>query len=209
MRDIGSNNDEEIIFADDAIFERRADESWIILRNGHIQYRKHGSSEGDTVAFTQITRPTGLAGENFPKRKWTGFFELGFRDFLDQYPKAKADPRQASQWMSEALERFGIPILALAHTMLGLALVNLWGGATGRSSKLAAAVIVCGILFVHFMLVLACEFASSQGVFLAIIVAIAMAAEMLAAVALFFHAMRRCRLSRTRMRGSVALDTGA
>lgn len=71
MRDIDSNGEEEVIFADDAIFERRSDESWIILRNGHIQYRKAGT-DGDTVAFTQITRPTGLAGENFPKRKWIG-----------------------------------------------------------------------------------------------------------------------------------------
>ena len=37
MQDIASNGDEEVIFADDAIFERRKDESWIILRNGHIQ----------------------------------------------------------------------------------------------------------------------------------------------------------------------------
>jgi lipopolysaccharide export system permease protein len=208
MQDIASNGDEEVIFADNAIFERRKDESWIILRNGHIQYRKANSTEaGDNVAFTQITRPTGLAGENFPKRKWTGFFELGFRDFLDQYSKAQKEPRQASQWWSEALERFGIPILALAHTMLGLALVNLWGGTTGRSSKFATGMIVCGILFLHFMLVLACEFASSQGVTLAMIVAAAMGAEMLTGAALFAWAMRPPRLASNTARRMHALAT--
>jgi lipopolysaccharide export system permease protein len=206
MRDVASNGDEEIIFADDAIFERRADESWIILRKGHIQYRKTGSTDdGDTVAFTQITRPTGLAGENFPKRKWTGFFELGFHDFLAQYARAQRDPRQASQWWSEALERFGIPILALAHTMLGLALVNLWGGTTGRNSKFAAGMVVCGILFLHFMLVLACEFASSQGVTLARAVAAAMGAEMLIGAGLFLWAMRPPRAISERPRRVPAL----
>lgn len=195
MRDVSNNGDEEVIFADDAIFERRADESWIILRNGHIQYRKPNASEGDTVAFTQITRPTGLAGENFPKRKWTGFSELGFTDFINQYYKIQPNSRQVLQWTSEALERFGIPILALAHTMLGLALVNLWGGSTGRSSKLAAAMIVCGILFIHFMIVLACEFASSQGLVLAASVAAAMIAEILISSVLFLRAMRPPRLS--------------
>lgn len=195
MRDVSNNGDEEVIFADDAIFERRADESWIILRNGHIQYRKPNASEGDTVAFTQITRPTGLAGENFPKRKWTGFSELGFIDFINQYYKIQPNSRQVLQWTSEALERFGIPILALAHTMLGLALVNLWGGSTGRSSKLAAAMIVCGILFIHFMIVLACEFASSQGLVLAASVAAAMIAEILISSVLFLRAMRPPRLS--------------
>ncbi len=204
MRDLDSNNEEEVIFADDAIFERRADESWIILRNGYIQYRKAGT-DGDTVAFTQITRPTGLAGENFPKRKWTGFFELGLRDFLDQYPKAQKDPRQASQWASEALERFGIPILALAHTMLGLALVNLYRGNTARSGKFAAAMIVCGILFVHFMVVLAAEFASSQGVTLAIIVACAIAAQILFSALLFWLSMRPPRsVRRSRRRAALA-----
>jgi lipopolysaccharide export system permease protein len=208
MRDVADKGDEEVIFADDAIFERRADESWIILRNGHIQYRKAGSTDdGDTVAFTQITRPTGLAGENFPKRKWTGFFELGFHDFLAQYQRAQRDPRQASQWWSEALERFGIPILALAHTMLGLALVSLWGGTTGRSSKFMAGMIVCGILFLHFMLVLACEFASNQGVALAQIVAITMGMEMLVGAGLFAWAIRPPRAIREPSRRTPALAT--
>lgn len=192
MRDIDSSGEEEVIFADDAIFERRTDESWIILRNGHIQYRKQGT-DGDTVAFTQITRPTGLAGENFPKRKWTGFFEMPLREFFASYEKIKNDPRQLSQWTSEALERFGIPILALAHTMLGLALINLYGGNTGRSSKLTAAIVLCGILFVHFMLVLAAEFASSQGTTLAFIVAGAIVLQMLISIFLFWYAMRRPR----------------
>jgi lipopolysaccharide export system permease protein len=192
MRDIDSNGEEEVIFANDAIFERRADESWIILRNGHIQYRKQGA-DGDNVAFTQITRPTGLAGENFPKRKWTGYFEMPLGDFLNSYEKARNDSRQLSQWASEALERFSIPILALAHTMLGLALVNLYGGNTGRSSKFAAAMVLCGILFVHFMLVLAAEFASSQGTTLAIIVACAIVLQILISIFLFWRAMRRPR----------------
>lgn len=197
MRDVSNNGDEEVIFADDAIFERRADESWIVLRNGHIQYRKRNATDGDTVAFIQITRPTGLAGENFPKRKWTGFSELGFTDFINQHAKIQPNSRQVLQWTSEALERFGIPILALAHTMLGLALVNLWGGSTGRSSKFTAAMIVCGILFIHFMIVLACEFASSQGLVLAATVAAAMIAEILISAILFLRAMRPPRLSPT------------
>src|SRR5690606_30477225 len=108
---------------------------------------------------------------------------------LSHYGEARRDPRQASQWASEALERFGIPILALAHTMLGLALINLWGG-TARDSRTATAAIVCFILLIHFLLVLACEFASSQGVGLAIGVAAAMAAEMLASMILFLRSLR-------------------
>lgn len=190
MREVDDNNEEQIIFADDAIFERRENESWLILRNGHIQYHKPGSTENDVVDFKQIIRPTGLAGKKFPKRKWTGFFEMGLTKFLQQYPKAQKTPRQASQWASEALERFGIPILALAHTMLGLALVNLWGGATGRNSKTATMAIVCLILLIHFLTVLACEFASSQGVTFALAVAATMAVEIALSVVLFLRSLR-------------------
>ena len=122
---------------------------------------------------------------NSPKNKKIS----SLKDFLGQYAKAQRDPRQASQWASEALERFGIPILALAHTMLGLALVNIWGG-TGRNGKTAAAAIVCFILLVHFLLVLSCEFASSQGVALAIATAIAMALEIVISVVLFLRSLR-------------------
>jgi hypothetical protein len=76
--------------------------------------------------------------------------------------------------------------------------VNLWGAATARGSKLNAGIVVCVILFLHFMLVLACEFASSQGVKLAVFVASAMVLEMLAGAALFLRAMRMPRLRETR-----------
>lgn len=206
MREIDDNGEEQIIFANDAIFERRENESWLILRNGHIQYHKPKTAEDDVVAFTQIIRPTGLAGKKFPKRKWTGFFEMRMTDFLDHYAKAKQDPRQASQWASEALERFGIPFLALAHTMLGLALVNLWGGSTGRSSKLTSAVIVCSILLLHFLTVLACEFASSQGVNFALAVAAIMATEVVASVVLFLRSLRLRPARRSRKQAAALLS---
>ncbi len=53
-----SDDEELIIFARDAIFDRREQESWIVLRDGYMQTRKPGDTEFDVVAFTQITRPT-------------------------------------------------------------------------------------------------------------------------------------------------------
>jgi nitrogen fixation/metabolism regulation signal transduction histidine kinase len=81
--------------------------------------------------------------------------------------------------------------------MLGLALVNMWGG-TGRNSKTATAAIVCFILLVHFLLVLSCEFASSQGVALAIATAIAMMLEIVISVVLFLRSLRLRPAARSR-----------
>ncbi len=132
-----TNEDEELIFfARDAIFERRENETWIILRDGHMQSRKIGQSDYDTVSFTQITRPTGLAGMKLPKREWTGYFELETSKFLAEYANAQKAPRKESEWISEALERFGIPILALGHTLLGLAYCHALAGHGSKQSDI-------------------------------------------------------------------------
>ncbi len=204
-----SDDEELIIFARDAIFDRREQESWIILRDGYMQTRKPGDTEFDVVAFTQITRPTGLAGLKLPKRGWTGYFELGPINFLSEYSNAQKDPRKASQWASEALERFGVPALALAHTLLGLALVAIWGGTTGRSSKITTALIAGLVLLVHFLIVLACEFASSQGVVFAFAVALAMVVEIAIAALLFVHAIGRRRMRTFVGATSAPLASGA
>jgi lipopolysaccharide export system permease protein len=205
-------NDEEevIIFARDAIFDRRDQESWIILKDGYIQSRKPGDTEYDVVAFKQVTRPTGLAGLKLPKRGWTGYPELATSNFLDEYSKAQNDPLKASQWASEALERFGIPLLAFAHTLLGLALVAIWGSATGRSSKMSTVLIAGFVLLVHFLIVLGCEFASSQGVAFAFGVAVAMATEIVLAVCLFLIAVGRWSARRLVVgRASMPVASGA
>ncbi len=45
---------------------------------------------------------------------------------------ARDDPRQYGEWVAEAAKRFALPLLAVAHTLLAVALTLTFGNITGR-----------------------------------------------------------------------------
>jgi hypothetical protein len=48
----------------------------------------------------------------FPKRDWTAEFELGPLEFLKLPVDEQIDPARGGRWVSEAVKRFGIPLLS-------------------------------------------------------------------------------------------------
>jgi lipopolysaccharide export system permease protein len=69
---------------------------------------------------------------DLPDRGWRGVYELSAVDFLAGAEAAKADPRQLGEWAAEAAKRFGVPLLAIGHTLFAMALALTFGNVTGR-----------------------------------------------------------------------------
>ncbi|MGE0195191.1 MAG: permease, partial [Methylocystis sp.] len=91
-----------------------------------------------------------------PDRGWRGVYELSAGDFLANYAAAKGDRRQLGEWTAEAAKRFGVPSLAIAHTLLAMALVLTFGNITGRRGA-AGSFAVIAIPAVHIGFLVALE----------------------------------------------------
>jgi hypothetical protein len=65
-------------------------------------------------------------------RDWRGVYELSAAPFIANRQQAVTDPHLLGEWAAEAAKRFGVPALALAHTLLALALGLTFGNITGR-----------------------------------------------------------------------------
>lgn len=153
IREITAENVEKNYFARKAMFVQREQQSLIVLFDGFVQSRTPGDPVLETMNFERIVEAVGLAGNELPKRDWTTEYELSTMDFLSARATMLGDPKTANIWNSEALKRFCVPILALAHALLGLALIMKWGTSTGR--KRMPVVAVCAILVtIHFLVVI-------------------------------------------------------
>ncbi len=103
--------------------------------------------------FDEYIIPINMQGAGgLPKRDWRGAFELTFSEFFPGRPGPELGPRRYAEWMSEGTKRFGIPILALAHSLLAIGLILNFSSATGRASAAATAIIaLIPILHIAFM----------------------------------------------------------
>jgi len=191
LKEVADDKEERVFFARDAIFERHENESWIVMRDGYVQSKKPGDQDENIVAFTQLSRPTGLAGTKLPKRSWIGYFELNLVDFLKAWPDARRDPIRNLQWISDALQRFGIPFLTFVHSVLGLALVARWSTTTGRSSQVTTGLICFGILQLHTLIVIGAEYAGRQGMVFVGAIAAIIVVEAIVATILFVRSVRQ------------------
>jgi lipopolysaccharide export system permease protein len=178
------DKDEEIITARQTQFQRTATGVVMIMSHGSIQTRPTDGSSMRTANFDQYVMPIDMQGSGgLPKRNWRGVFELPLGEFLQERAADSQDPWRAAEWMSEATKRFGIPILALAHAFLGIGLILNVSNATGRSSA-ATLLTVLAIPVAHIAILIGAETLVLKNPHLVIVVALAIAAEFAAGIAL-------------------------
>jgi lipopolysaccharide export system permease protein len=178
------SKDEEIITAQQTEFRRNATGVMLIMSHGSIQSRPTDGSSMRTANFDEYVMPIDMQGSGaLPKRNWRGVFELPLREFFKERAADMQDPRRFAEWTSEAAKRIGIPILALAHALLGIGLVLTVSSATGRSS-VAATLTILVVPVVHIAILIGAETLVRQNPSLVVLVGIAIAVEFIVALAL-------------------------
>ncbi len=148
---------EETITAARAEFRRNDSGVIVALSNGSIQTRSLTSNDVRIASFDEYAMALPMQGSGaLPDRGWKGVYELSASAFIANRELAKTDPRQYGEWTAEAAKRFGVPALALAHTLLAMALVLAFGNITGRRGA-AGGLIIIAIPAVHVGFLVALE----------------------------------------------------
>ncbi len=152
--------EEQTITAARAEFRRNDSGVIVALTNGSMQTRKLTGGDDKTVritAFDEYAMALPMQGSGgLPARDWRGVYELSAPEFFAQLAVVKADHRQMGEWMAEAAKRFGVPALAIGHTLLGMALVLTFGNITGRRGS-AGSLIVAAVPAAHILFLVALE----------------------------------------------------
>ena len=168
---------EETITANKAEFRRNESNVVMVLSRGQIQSRPDDGSHVRVSDFDEYAISLPMQGsQGLPPRPWKGVFELPMFEFVGYLKFAVYDPRIFAEWMSEAVKRFAIPLLALAHTLLGIGLVLNVASATGRRSVAASAVIAV-LPAVHIGILVAAEALIRVHPLFAVLVSVLVAAE--------------------------------
>jgi lipopolysaccharide export system permease protein len=104
------------------------------LSKGSIQTRSlTGAGDVKISNFDEYAMALPMQGSGaLPERGWHGVYELSPSGFKENFQQALVDQRQLGEWSAEAAKRFGVPMLALSHTLLALALGLAFGNITGR-----------------------------------------------------------------------------
>ncbi len=150
--------EEQTITASRAEFRRNDSGVIVALTKGSIQTRKLGGEETGVriAAFDEYAMVLPMQGNNgLPPRDWRGVYELSAPEFSGQLTVAKSDQRQLGEWMAEAAKRFGVPALAISHTLLALALVLTFGNITGRRGS--AGLFIAAVPAAHILFLVALE----------------------------------------------------
>jgi len=150
-------HEEEIITAAETEFRRNETGVVMIMSHGSIQTRPEGSAEMRTANFDEYVMPIDMQGNGgLPKRDWKGVFEFSGNEFFRERAVAAEDPHRLAEWTSEATKRFGIPVLALAHALLGIGLVLTASSATGRRAA-ATSLTICAVPVAHITILIGAE----------------------------------------------------
>jgi lipopolysaccharide export system permease protein len=180
-------NEDEIITAADTEFRRNDQGVVMIMSNGSIQTRPIGSSAMRTANFDEYVLTIDMQGASgLPKRNWRGVFELPGAQFFREQPNRIEEPRRFAEWMSEAATRLGIPLLALAHTLLAIGLVLRFSNISGRTSK-ASGLIVLAVPAVHVAILIGAETVVRQDPSLVYVVILAIIAEFAVGILLIWR----------------------
>jgi lipopolysaccharide export system permease protein len=186
FREITEENEQRTFYAREATFEREAKQTWFILLDGFVEVQKPGGRPHIAV-FSQVARPSGLAGSELPARSWVGYFELGTLEFLRANAEAQKRPQDAKRWAIEAVKRFGIPSLSLAHTLLGLSLLMLIRWEHRQTRRIPE--LCCGAVFgLHVIIVAAAETAIFQDRNIAWLIGLLIGGELAVGAGLYVHA---------------------
>ncbi len=193
-------NEEQIISAREAEFRRNEHGVLLIMSHGTFQSEPAGSPDMRTTDFDQYVLQIDMQGTSgLPKRNWVGVFELPSLKFFQSMPAAGDDRRQFAEWMSEAVKRIGIPIMALTHTLFAIGLVLALSSATGRGAATIAALVA--IPLVHIAILIGSESLVRQDPRLVAVVALAIVSEFVAALVLLYRQHANFAVARRSARG--------
>jgi len=173
---------EETITAARAEFRRNESGVIVALSNGSIQTRSLSSNEVRIANFDEYAMALPMQGSgSLPDRGWRGVYELSAGPFIASWELARLDHRQAGEWMAEAAKRFGVPALAIAHTLLAMALTLSFGNITGRRGA-AGSLTIIAIPAAHVGFLVALESLLRVSAWFALLLLAAMVAETLVSV---------------------------
>jgi lipopolysaccharide export system permease protein len=177
-------NEEQIINAAEAEFRPNEQGVVIVLKDGSIESIPKAGGALRTANFDQYVIPVDMQGTGaLPKRGWRGLFELPMGEFFAARPVQAWDPRGFAEWTSEAAKRSFIPLLALTHSLLAIALVLTASAATGRGSATTTSAILL-IPLIHVAILVGSESLVRHDPQLVIVVAAAILIEFAAAMLL-------------------------
>jgi lipopolysaccharide export system permease protein len=198
-------NEEQIITATEAEFRRNPNGVVLIMSDGSIETIPADGSSIRTANFDEYALSIGMQGSgSLPQRNWRGVFELPFLEFFRDRPSSGEDPRQFSDWMSEAAKRCGIPLLALVHTLLAIGLVLNFASAS-RSALAATRATMLAIPAIHLAILVSAETLVRQDPRFVWFVGLAIVVEFAAAIILIERQNANFPLSKDRAAGSVSL----
>ena len=190
--------EEQIITAAQAEFRRNPASVVMILKSGSIETRPQGSLNMRAADFDEYVMPIAMQGSGgLPKRGWRGVFELPGASFFADRAAEAPDAHKLAEWTSEAAKRTGIPILALTHVLFGIALVLTVSSATGRGSS-ATTLSVLAVPAIHIGILIAMETLVRKDPRLVWLVALAIVAEVVAALVMLQRQNRVKAVSRPR-----------
>lgn len=170
--------EEQTITAARAEFRRNETGVVVALSRGTIQTRALPSGTDVRIAnFDDYAMALPMQGSgDLPDRGWRGVYELAAADFLAAAEAAKADPRQLGEWAAEAAKRFGVPLLAIGHTLLALALALTFGNVTGRRGA-GGGLTIMAVPVAHIAFLVSLEALLRINAAFALLLAAAVAAE--------------------------------
>ena len=151
-------------------------------------------ADNQTVRMTQfeeLARPFGRDGTSaIPQRAWRGLFELDTPDFLAERAASLRSPRLRRAWMAEAIKRFGVPLLALAHPLAGLTIVFAWPAISGRRTP-SPQLFCAPIVLLHLAILFGAESVNYFSTWMAWLAAGAIAAELALPLSLLVRMQHR------------------
>jgi len=190
IRDRTDTGEERVYQAQKAVFARNQDEGKaIVLLDGTAQLFNGENALLRATAFDRLVLPLTEFVYGRSTHPYTLVEEMGLLAFLSGRADAFNNPIEGRNWTREAVKRFGIPVLALIHMLLGLELLAAWGTMSGRDSDPVA--LVCAILGLsHLALVVMAEQTSVALPWAGAFAAVALA-ELALAIALMTIRSRR------------------
>jgi lipopolysaccharide export system permease protein len=170
IRQNPGTDDERVYRARQGVFWRSADNAQraLVLLDGTVQFFNGGKANMKVTAFDRVELPLTEFVAGRSTHSWTLVEELGPLAFLQDRLDAFKHPVEGRNWTREALKRFGVPALALVHTLLGLALLAVWGTMSGREQEPTG--IVVAIVSVLHMAVIGTAEHAWIGAFAALII---------------------------------------
>lgn len=170
---------EETITAARAEFRRNDSGVIVVLSKGSIQTRSLSKNDVRISNFDEYAMALPMQGSgSLPDRGWKGVYELSAGAFFSSYGLAKLDRRQHGEWMAEAAKRFGVPALAVAHTLLAMALTLRFGNITGRRGA-GGSLVIMSVPAVHIGFLVGLESLLRISGWFALLLLAALAAEIL------------------------------